>query len=61
MLCVDNYEGARKVLSASFPGIVHAFVHSSLTLQHVTDAISSFEVHQSNEAVHTVTIKAILF
>ena len=37
-LRVDDDEGAKKVLSSSFAGIVHAFVHSSQTLQHVTDA-----------------------
>ena len=46
-LRVDDDEGAKKVLSSSFAGIVHAFVHSSQTLQHVTDAMSSFEVHRS--------------
>ena len=37
MLCVDNDEGAMKVLGSSLAGIVHAFVHSSLRLWHVTD------------------------
>ena len=46
-LCVDYDEGATKVLSSSFARIVPAFVYSSNTLQHVTDAISSFEVHHS--------------
>ena len=44
---MDDDEGAKKVLSSSFAGIVHAFVHSSQTLQHVTDAMSSFEVRES--------------
>ena len=35
----------KKRRSSSLAGIVHAFVYSSKTLQHVTDAISSFEVH----------------
>ena len=43
MLCVEDDEGATKVLSSLF---VHALVYSTKTLQHMTDAISSFEVHQ---------------
>jgi len=35
-----------RVLSSSLAGIVHAFMHSSSTLQHITEVISSFEVHQ---------------
>jgi len=48
-LCVDD-DGAMslmRVISSSLAGIVHVFVDSSGTLQHVTDAMSSFEVHQS--------------
>ena len=51
---MDDDEGAKKVLSSSFAGIVHAFVHSSQTLQHVTDAMSSFE------GIHFVHRYAIL-
>ena len=46
-LCVDDDEGVTKVLGSSLGGIVHAFVHSSLTLWHVTDALFPFEVHWS--------------
>ena len=46
-LCVDDDNGATKVLSSSLAGIVQMFIHSSQMLQHVTDEIFPFEVHRS--------------
>ena len=60
---MDDDEGATKVLSSSLAGIVRAFAVCAFQLNTAArdDAMSSFEVHRSNEAMRTVTVEAILF
>ena len=47
-LCVDDDEGGIKAINSLLTGIIHAFVHSSKMLWHVTDAIFPFEVYRSS-------------